>query len=113
MGVEAEGEACLARELGGGGGEGEVEGEGEVADEGPASFQSPEAVFEALKAAMAADEVTTPAFRVEAELVDALPGLRPGMQGVAKVSVGERRRWWIWTHALSDWLSLQLWRWQP
>lgn len=64
-------------------------------------------------AAMAADEIAAPAFRVEAELVDALPGLRPGMQGVAKVSVGERRRWWIWTHALSDWLRLQLWRWLP
>ncbi len=64
-------------------------------------------------AAMAADKVAAPTFRVEAELAYGLSELRPGMQGVAKVSVGERRRWWIWTHALSDWLSLQLWRWQP
>ncbi len=64
-------------------------------------------------ASLAADAVAEPAFRVEAELVEPLPGLRPGMQGVAKVAVGERRRWWIWTHALRDWLGLQLWRWRP
>ncbi|MGD8957723.1 MAG: hypothetical protein PVJ03_10325, partial [Chromatiaceae bacterium] len=64
-------------------------------------------------ASLAPDEVAEPAFRVEAELVEGLPGLRPGMQGVAKVRVGERRRWWIWTHALRDWLGLQLWRWRP
>ena len=64
-------------------------------------------------AAMAADEVAAPAFRVEAELAYGLSELRPGMQGIAKVSVGERRRWWIWTHALSDWVHMQLWRWLP
>ena len=64
-------------------------------------------------ASLAADAVAEPAFRVEAELIEPLPGLRPGMQGVAKVVVGERRRWWIWTHALRDWLGLQLWRWRP
>jgi multidrug efflux pump subunit AcrA (membrane-fusion protein) len=62
---------------------------------------------------MASDETSEPAFRVEATLTDKLPGLRPGMQGVAKVDVGERRRWWIWTHTLTDWLRLQLWRMLP
>jgi hypothetical protein len=35
------------------------------------------------------------------------------MEGVAKVKVGERRRGWIWTHRLTDWLRLKLWRWWP
>lgn len=64
-------------------------------------------------ATLAADEAPEPRFRIEAALVDTLPQLRPGMEGVAKIVVGERRRWWIWTHALTDWLSLQWWRWWP
>ena len=40
----------------------------------------------------------------------ASPGaLRPGMNGVAKVSAGERRLLWIWTHGLVDWARLALW----
>ena len=54
-----------------------------------------------------------PTFRVEAEPTETMSTLRPGMEGLAKVSVGERRRWWIWTHALTDWVRLQLWRWTP
>lgn len=64
-------------------------------------------------ATLATTELGEPAFRVEADLVNTLPELRPGMEGVAKVMVGQRRRWWIWTHALTDWLRLQLWRWRP
>jgi multidrug resistance efflux pump len=52
-------------------------------------------------------------FRVEAEPQDHGLALRPGMEGIAKVVVGERRRLWIWTHGLTDWLRLQLWRWWP
>ncbi len=62
---------------------------------------------------LASDAVGKPTFRVEAELVDALPSLRPGMEGIAKVVVGERQRWWILTHPLTDWLRLQVWRWLP
>ena len=62
---------------------------------------------------LAPQEAAEPTFRVEARLIDRLPELRPGMQGVAKVTLGERRRWWIWTHTLTDWLHLQLWRWLP
>jgi len=39
--------------------------------------------------------------------------LRPGMEGVAKVQVGEARLLWIWTHRLRDTVSLALWRWLP
>lgn len=62
---------------------------------------------------LAPEEAAEPSFRVEARLPDALPELRPGMQGVAKVSIGPRPRWWIWTHALTDWLRLQAWRLWP
>lgn len=63
--------------------------------------------------------VSTPAegrnlFRVEAELASGGDErLRPGMEGVAKVEVGERRLAWIWTRRLVDWLTLKLWAWLP
>ena len=59
---------------------------------------------------MAPEEPGEPTFRVEATLSDTLQDMRPGMHGVAKISVGIRRRWWIWTHSLTDSLRLQLWR---
>ena len=52
-------------------------------------------------------------FRVEAQLAELPANLRPGMQGVGKVSVGERRLWWILTHGFTDWLRLTLWKWMP
>ena len=52
-------------------------------------------------------------FRVEARLEQAPPRLRPGMEGVGKISVGERRLWWILTHSFADWLRLTLWTWMP
>jgi RND family efflux transporter MFP subunit len=53
-------------------------------------------------------------FRVDAELA-ARPDarLRPGMEGVAKVDIGERRLAWIWTHRLVNWLRLKAWTWLP
>ena len=41
------------------------------------------------------------------------PGLRPGMEGIGKVVVGERSLLWIWTHGFFDWLRLALWNWMP
>jgi biotin carboxyl carrier protein len=53
-------------------------------------------------------------FRVEARITGPTPpNLRPGMEGVAKVSIGERRLLWIWTHGFVDWLRLALWNWAP
>jgi hypothetical protein len=52
-------------------------------------------------------------FRVEAQLTGAAPNLRPGMEGVGKIVIGERRYFWIWTHSFFDWLSLKLWHWLP
>jgi hypothetical protein len=62
--------------------------------------------------------VATPAdgrnvFRVEARVHGSDGRLRPGMEGVGKVVVGERSLLWIWTHAAFDWLRLALWSWTP
>ncbi len=62
---------------------------------------------------IADSETLSPVFRVEARLGEEPEALRPGMQGVAKVVVGERPRWWVWSHDLLDWLRLHLWRWLP
>jgi RND family efflux transporter MFP subunit len=48
-------------------------------------------------------------FRVEARLDKGFERLRPGMEGVGKVDIGERRLIWIWTRHLLDWLRLELW----
>ena len=52
-------------------------------------------------------------FRVEAQLEDASMRLRPGMEGIGKVSVGERRLVWIWTRNFMNWLRITLWTWLP
>lgn len=52
-------------------------------------------------------------FRVEADLGAADPRLRPGMEGVAKLTVEDRALVWIWTRSLLDWLRLSLWGWLP
>ena len=52
-------------------------------------------------------------FRVEAELDEASPMLRPGMEGVGKIDAGERKLIWVWTHALTDWVRLWAWSWLP
>jgi len=48
-------------------------------------------------------------FRVEATLDHRDPRLRPGMEGVGKIEVEERKLVWIWTHTLIDWMRLWLW----
>jgi RND family efflux transporter MFP subunit len=52
-------------------------------------------------------------FRVEAELTEAPERLRPGMEGVGKITVDERRLVWIWSRELLDWVRLQTWTWLP
>ena len=50
-------------------------------------------------------------FQVEASLIETPQFLRPGMQGVSKIEIGERRLLWVLTHKLVDWLRLKLWAW--
>ena len=52
-------------------------------------------------------------FRVEAGLGADAARLRPGMEGVAKVGVGEASLLWVWTHRLTDWLRRTAWEWAP
>ncbi len=52
-------------------------------------------------------------FRVEATLEGEGGGLRPGMDGVAKIDVGSRSLLWIWTHSALDWLRMAWWAWVP
>lgn len=50
-------------------------------------------------------------FEVEGKLGDASASVRPGLQGVAKISVGREPLAWIWTHRFTEWLRLTLWSW--
>ena len=52
-------------------------------------------------------------FRVEARLDGLHTGLRPGMDGVAKIDIGERSLLWIWTHSALEWLRMAWWAWVP
>lgn len=50
-------------------------------------------------------------FTVEARLDESPALLRPGMDGVGKIDIGDRRLVWIWTHPMLDWLRLRAWTW--
>jgi RND family efflux transporter MFP subunit len=52
-------------------------------------------------------------FRVEASLLQPGARLRPGMEGVGKIDIDERKLVWIWTHSFTDWVRLWLWSWMP
>ena len=52
-------------------------------------------------------------FRVEAQLEKASPRLRPGMEGVGKIEIGQRKLIWIWTHEIINWFRLKFWSWMP
>ncbi len=52
-------------------------------------------------------------FRVEAHLKNTSERLRPGMEGVGKITVDRRKLIWIWTHEGIDWIRLKLWTWMP
>jgi RND family efflux transporter MFP subunit len=52
-------------------------------------------------------------FRVEAKAQGGIEMLRPGMEGVGKIQVEERRLVWIWTHKIVHWLRMWVWSWWP
>jgi len=52
-------------------------------------------------------------FRVEAKLLQSIDALRPGMEGIGKVSVDRRRLIVIWTRDLLDWVRMKVWYWWP
>jgi biotin carboxyl carrier protein len=56
-------------------------------------------------------------YRTEASIpFDHLPSamlLRPGMEGLGKIEVGQKSIAWIGLHRLTDWLRLWFWSWTP
>ena len=52
-------------------------------------------------------------FIIEASLNDGSERLRPRMEGFGKISIGENKLIWIWTHELVDWARLWIWTWWP
>ncbi len=52
-------------------------------------------------------------FRVEASLLEEAENLRPGMEGIGKISIDRRKLISIWSRDLIDWLRLVMWNWLP
>ena len=53
-------------------------------------------------------------FRVEALMEgDIPPMLRPGMEGVGKINIEQRKLIWIWTHKITHWIRMFFWSWWP
>lgn len=52
-------------------------------------------------------------FRVEAVAKGASINLRPGMEGVGKIEVEQRKLFWIFTHKLVHWVRMWAWSWWP
>jgi RND family efflux transporter MFP subunit len=53
-------------------------------------------------------------YRVEARPTGGdTEALRPGMQGVAKITIDKRRLAWIWSHKVVHWLRMFIWSWWP
>ncbi len=52
-------------------------------------------------------------FRVDAQLSEQTDLLRPGMEGIAKITIDERPLPVIWTHDLRNWARMAIWRWLP
>jgi len=50
-------------------------------------------------------------FEVEAELEQSVAGLRPGLQGVARIRADDRSAASMALGSLGNWLKLRLWSW--
>ncbi len=48
-------------------------------------------------------------FKVRVRLVKVEEWMRPGMEGVARISIDRRRYAWIWTRRLINWVRMKLW----
>ncbi len=81
--------------------------EGEIAVMGYPDRKIPIRVVQIFPVAQLEDEKNS--FKVEADMATRPDWLKPGMEGVAKISAGERNRAWICTHAVINWLRLKLW----
>ena len=48
-------------------------------------------------------------FKVRAQLKERHDWMRPGMEGVAKITAGKRHYAWIWSRRLVNWVRMKLW----
>ena len=48
-------------------------------------------------------------FEVIGTIYDKDQVLRPGMEGVVKIEVGQRNLAWIWIHPIIDWMRIKIW----
>jgi hypothetical protein len=49
------------------------------------------------------------AFKVRVRLLEVQPWMRPGMEGVAKITIDRRSYAWLWTRRLVNWVRMKLW----
>jgi multidrug resistance efflux pump len=50
-------------------------------------------------------------FEVETDVSADAQRIRPGLEGVGKLNVGQAPLGWVWFHGVASWLRLQLWAW--
>jgi RND family efflux transporter MFP subunit len=50
-------------------------------------------------------------YRAEGELEEIPPQLRPGMEGIGKIHIGEAKLVWQWSRGLLHWLRTWYWSW--
>ncbi len=48
-------------------------------------------------------------FRVRVRLLELTPWMRPGMEGVGKIDLGQKHYVWIWTRKIINWVRMELW----
>jgi multidrug resistance efflux pump len=48
-------------------------------------------------------------FKVRVKLLETYDWMRPGMEGVAKVSIDKRKYAWIWSRKIVNWIRMKLW----
>ena len=48
-------------------------------------------------------------FKVRVRLQTIHPWMRPGMEGVSKVSIDKRNYIWIWTRKITNWIRMKFW----
>lgn len=52
-------------------------------------------------------------FRVEAIIEEHSDLMRPGMEGISKIEITQKKLLWIWTRRFVDWLQLFIWKQLP
>jgi biotin carboxyl carrier protein len=48
-------------------------------------------------------------FKVQVQLGQTYSSMRPGMEGIAKVSIAKHRYAWIWSRSVVNWIRMKLW----